>query len=917
MVFPQTTLDTRTELQIGGVWTDITPHVYTRDPITIGRGRKDEGSRCDPTSCALTLNNRGGQYSPRNPRSPYFGLIGRNTPLRVSVPNTESSLVLDGVDANIASTPDVSALDIVGDLDVRIEATADWYATAAHSLMGKWNATGNQRSWRLYLYHSWLYLQWTADGVTIVGDGTALPSLPARAALRATLDVDNGAGGNTIRLYWAPTLAGPWTQFGDTLTAAGVTSIFSGTAALQIATPFPTAAPPIHPIDGRVHQAEVRSGIAGTVVANPDFRAKAPGTTSFADAAGRTWTVNGTAEINARAYQAHTEVSSWPPRWDVSGKDVWTSVESSGILRRLGQGAKSLDSTLRRRVPTGPGLLAYWPMEEERDSTRAYSPIAGVQPMTTIGLDWGADDTLGGSSALPKLLNPASLSASVPLATTVGWQVEMVYFLPTMPAVLTEILRVAVRGTVMRAAVLLVSTAGIRIEARDADDVVLAFFNYTNAPAIADFWGVWNRLQLFTSDAGGGTTRLVAAWRDVTNGAGSWLSATVFTGTMGVAGGVTGTWGSATEGMALGHLGVFAVPGTVNVPGSAIYDGADDGFNGETAGARMLRLAGEEGIPLSLTAPATETARLGPQRPDTLLNLLEEAADADGGILFEPKDRLGLRYRPRTALYNQAPALVLDYTADGEIAPPLEPVEDDLTVRNDRSVTRVNGSTGRVVITEGPLSTLPPPAGIGVYDDAVTLNLYDDTQPQQIAAWRAYLGTIDQARYPAVHVQLHTATHLIDEVLALDIGDLATLTDLPAWLPPDDVALLVQGTTTVLDQYTWDITLDCTPGSPWQVGVADQGRADTSGTTLSGALSSTSLVVNVLTTSGPRWVDSATYPSDFPFDIVVGGEVMRVTSCVGTTTAQTFGVTRSINGIVKSHLHQAPVSLAIPTIVAL
>ncbi len=28
-----------------------------------------------------------------------------------------------------------------------------------------------------------------------------------------------------------------------------------------------------------------------------------------------------------------------------------------------------------------------------------------------------------------------------------------------------------------------------------------------------------------------------------------------------------------------------------------------------------------------------------------------------------------------------------------------------------------------------------------------------------------------------------------------------------------------------------------------------------------------------------RWVDSPTYPLDFPFDIRTGGEVMRVTAC--------------------------------------
>src|SRR5207244_3725346 len=36
------------------------------------------------SSCSLTLNNRLGKYSPRNPNGQYFGQLARNTPLRVS-----------------------------------------------------------------------------------------------------------------------------------------------------------------------------------------------------------------------------------------------------------------------------------------------------------------------------------------------------------------------------------------------------------------------------------------------------------------------------------------------------------------------------------------------------------------------------------------------------------------------------------------------------------------------------------------------------------------------------------------------------------------------------------------------------------------------------------------------------------------
>src|SRR4051794_33337410 len=97
------------ELQLGGTWTDITNRVYHRDRIRISRGRRDEGQRVDPSACTLTLKNKGGYFSPRNPLSPLYGLIGRNTPVRVSVTGSDVYLDMDGT-ADRATTPRVAAL---------------------------------------------------------------------------------------------------------------------------------------------------------------------------------------------------------------------------------------------------------------------------------------------------------------------------------------------------------------------------------------------------------------------------------------------------------------------------------------------------------------------------------------------------------------------------------------------------------------------------------------------------------------------------------------------------------------------------------------------------------------------------------------------------------------------------------------
>src|SRR5690349_12676984 len=86
-IFPQVPRDTDVELFLNNDWVDVTNDVYARDGVTIRRGSSDESptSRTEPSRCDLTLNNRSGNYSPRNPGSIYYGSIGRNTPIRVSI----------------------------------------------------------------------------------------------------------------------------------------------------------------------------------------------------------------------------------------------------------------------------------------------------------------------------------------------------------------------------------------------------------------------------------------------------------------------------------------------------------------------------------------------------------------------------------------------------------------------------------------------------------------------------------------------------------------------------------------------------------------------------------------------------------------------------------------------------------------
>lgn len=921
-------LDRRTELQIGGVWTDVTGDVREKAPIRIERGAKSESAKSAPSKLSLTLNNRHGRYSPRNPLSPYYGLIGRNTPIRVSVKGPESYLALDGTEGSHATTPDAAALDITGDLDLRVEATADWTATRVQTLLGKWDSSASQRSYLLFLQAGTLHVWFSTTGADAYFAQRPLPALPRRAALRATLDANNGAGGWTVRMYWAPAIDDTWTEFAVfTDTSIGPITLHSGTAPLRVAPTSVTISPSWRPLNGRVHCAQVRSGINGVLAAELDVRALPEGTTGWTDPVGRVWSLVGSAQISDRQYRFTGEVSTWPTRWDLSGSDVWVTIEGNGVTRRLSQGKKALDSTLRRRIPTDPDLIAYWPMEDGNDATAAYSPLPGVQPLTVAGLDFAADDTLGGSAALPKLKNPSSLRGTVPRSTRTGWQIEFVYYLPAMPAVQTEILRVSVAGSVMRTAVVYASTAGVRVEALDGEGSVLAFILFSNASAIADFWGKWNRLAIYPSDAGGGSTRLFASWRDIAADS-RWYASTLFTGTQGSVYRIDGSWGAGTADMVIGHIACFdaaAEAGSSSArPGSAIFSGADDGFAGETVINRMARLANEESAQVELTwidgdltAPSEA---MGPQRPGTLLGLLEQAGDTDGGILYEHRERTALVYRDRASLYNQPVRLALDYTANGEVPPGLEPVEDDQLLRNDVTVTRSGGGSGRAVLETGALSVLPPPDGVGPYDEALTLSLHEDAQAERIAQWRVHLGTWDEARYPTITVWLHAAPHLVESVLDLDIGDRVTISSPPPWLPPGLIDQHMRGYTETLGLTTWALAMNCAPAGPWTVGVLEDpvlGRADTDGSELAAGVTASATSWSVAVTDGPLWITTATRPLEFPFSVTCGGEEVTVTAISGVSSPQTFTVTRSVNGIAKAQSAGTSLSLTHPMRLAL
>ena len=217
-----------------------------------------------------------------------------------------------GLLGDYASTPDTAALDITGDIDIRAEITPNaWINNSGNQyIVSKYSPDTNNRSYALRLGASGnLSFLWSTNGTSDLEETSDLP-VPftgGRGAIRATLDVDNGSSNYTLRFYTSDTIDGPWFQLGPDESGSGTTSIFSGTAPLQVSGRDNGV---FQVFNGIVHKVEVRNGINGTIVANPDFSAQPDGTTSFVDGTGKTWTMNGEAYIiNDAAVATEDDIS--------------------------------------------------------------------------------------------------------------------------------------------------------------------------------------------------------------------------------------------------------------------------------------------------------------------------------------------------------------------------------------------------------------------------------------------------------------------------------------------------------------------------------------------------------------------------------------------------------------------------------
>ena len=270
------------------------------------------------------------------------------------LPNENQPYVyLTGANSNYLSVPDSAALDITGDLDLRVWcALDDWTPAAIQILIGKREA--NQIAYQMAIDTTGnVRLLWSTNGTagilatstvaTGVADGTA-------KWVRATLDVNNGAGGYSVQFFLSDD-GTSWTQLGTTVTVAGVTSVFASTANLNVGARNSGGA---EPAAGKFYRAQVLNGIGGTVVCDVNMSVLTSGTqTTFTESSSNAATVT----VNRATSGRKTVLVIRQPVW-LFGTDDYMEIPDNANLDFGASDSFTAVAVVRQwNTPTNLGII--------------------------------------------------------------------------------------------------------------------------------------------------------------------------------------------------------------------------------------------------------------------------------------------------------------------------------------------------------------------------------------------------------------------------------------------------------------------------------------------------------------------------------------------------------------------------------
>jgi hypothetical protein len=593
--------------------------------------------------------------------------------------------------------------------------------------------------------------------------------------------------------------------------------------------------------------------------------------------------------VRVRVILSGTSYTRWQgdavgftPGWDLSNQEAIVNVQAAGTKRRLGQGKSPIQSTLRRSIPGLSSLVAYWPCEEGSRAGQ-FASANGGQPLSISGTPQpAAYSGFLGSSPIPTL-QADSWSGQVPAYADSGsGQVRFLLATPTStPADQAPIVTLSTAGTVTRLELRYLTGGALRLIGFDRVNTTIV-----DSGALAfGLGGQAGRCSVQWTNSGG-NLNFTVSFLAVGTSTAAYVN---FTTTGQSINGVTNlaiAAGGSLQGVSIGHIyvqntsdDIFTLLNQLNA------------YNGESPTARLARLCAEQGEQITIVGSSNQY--MGPQLPAAFLDLLEECAAADQGVLYDGVGP-GLAYIARDARENRNPTMTL-HAETGEVAGDFTPVDDDQQTTNTFTASRSGGASTTVTDSTSERGT----EAIGLYDNSATFNVALDWQLADLAGWRVNLGTVPGYRYPELDMLIEHSPEILQYWLAVVISarlDVTGVEQVRDQFPDGLLSLMAEGWAETINLVSWAIVVNTTSYVPWRVAVlaAETGdtnpfvaRLDTDGATTVGDTPAGSTTMTVATASGPLWT---TYSDDFPVDVNAGGNQVTVTNVTGTTSPQTFTV---------------------------
>lgn len=617
-------------------------------------------------------------------------------------------------------------------------------------------------------------------------------------------------------------------------------------------------------------------------------------------------------------------VRRWPVGWPAgSSKTALAVINCVGVLGRIGRGKPPTRSPMRRTL-LASRPVAYYPFEDGGDATQGASALPGHPPATvhgTVEFEQVKDPfyTAGGQQnygtlPLPNLNKGGSLSVVLPAEAVTAisnqWAIQVTAEVDLNTANTDIVLLdwLTPGGTYVR--------WQLWLQYSGSDTFLTAYTAAGPQPHLVTEIGAVASFASHRVTAEQVGTNIVVKYFESLDAP---RAEVTVPGTLAPPTSITTNTvrATSTARMLFGHLVVWPTADP-SVPMQHTIDSynqivlrTERAFEFEAAHLRLARLCAEDGVRTTMPAVALndDVTRLGRQAAGTAIELYQQCETTDLGLLFE--EGFGLGYLPRASRYNRPVAITID-AAQRQLGMPFTPVEEDPQQRNVWTVTRAGGSSAVAADRDAV-------ARQGEIEGSATIMVSNDAVLADHAEWRLRQTSVKEPRYSEVSIDLGAHRELAAAWASCRPGSRIQVINPPPQNPPGVVdQLIVGGRETFRGRRSWKASMNVVPARPWNVAQADgEQRVPSDSTNLT-----TAFVVGAgsFTASGDSdWVtgNTSTNPTDFPMEVTVGAERVRV-SAISGTGAQVFTVqARGLDGWTTAHPAGTPVDVADPAIVAL